>query len=370
MNPFDIDGQTPLHSLTLVPEDLSRRVWQFGPRGHPPYARHVRLLADGRIAGRLGENESFWRVEKNRLVILDQFDRRSTVMDRIYVDEHGRLSLVGAFQAPGGQDHLLREVDPPGSLAEKADGLDLLWRRRGPRRPNLVILRADERSLHINWPREMLEDDRSWDLCISFHGEERNFHADPWSEYQVLQNRQTKYDALHSLLHVGSPLWDYDYIALPDDDLMLSWRDWNDLFSTCREHRLDLAQPALSPAGHGTHPITRQNENYLLRYVSFVEVMTPIFSRRALLACAPTFKGAFSGFGLDNIWPKLLGRSRGRVAIIDKTPVVFTRRPRPPLDIGAAIEEGNNLQWAYDAPSDILEHGGILLDPLERKAPE
>jgi hypothetical protein len=257
----------------------------------------VRLLPDGRIAARLGDNESFWRLENNRLAFLDGADRRSTVFDRTYVDAQGRLALVGAFQAPGGRDHLLREIEPLGRLAERAEGVDLIWRRRQARRPNLVILRANEESLHLHWPREMVEEDRSWDLCVSFYGAEQNFIADPWSEYRVLQNKQRKFEALHSLLHVGSPLWDYDYIALPDDDIMLSWRDWNALFATCRRRRLDLAQPALSPAGHITHPITGRDERYELRYVSFVEVMTPIFSREALLTCAPTFEGSVSGFG-------------------------------------------------------------------------
>lgn len=366
MSAFDVEGLTALPDLLLRPEDLMGRAWWFGALGGGPFARHVRLLPDGRVAGQLGENESFWRVETNQLVILDEFDRRSTVLDRGYMDGDGRLSLVGRFQAPGGGEHLLREVAPVASLAEQPPQSQLMQRRRGPRRPNLVILRANERSLHLHWPREMEEADRSWDLCVSFYGEERNFQADPWSEYQVIQNRQRKFEALWDLLHVDSPLWAYDYIALPDDDLIVSWRDWNRLFATCRDHRLELAQPALSHAGHINHSITGQDPRYLLRYVSFVEAMTPIFSRDALRACAPTFKGSVSGFGLDHIWPKLLGKPRDRIAIVDETPAIHTRPQARGFDIEGALREGAALQDRYDAPSYVVEYGGVLAQPINR----
>lgn len=360
----ELDTLTRLSGSHLTPEVLQRRVWRFGLLDRDPYAWHVRLLADGRVAGNLGENEHRWRLDDDGVVFLDRFDRRSTVFDRTYIDAEGRLGLVGRFSAPGGEDHLLREVDPLGLAAPTGEGVNLVWRRRLPRRPNLVILRANERSLHHQWPREIADSARNWDLCISFYGEAENFPNDHWSEYGALQNKQRQYKALHALLHRGSPLWDYDYIALPDDDVMLSWRDWNELFATCREYRLDLAQPAMSPDGHITHPITIRDERYLLRFVSFVESMTPIFSREALQACVGTFSQTVSGFGLDNIWPKLLGEPRDRMAVIDKTPVVHTRPQGSTYSIEEGIAEGNALQHAYDAPSHVLEFGGVFAEPV------
>jgi hypothetical protein len=363
----ELDALHPLRLPGLSPEDLARRVWSFGRVDHAPYARHVRLLPDGRVAGNLGDNERSWRIQDGRLALLDRYDRTSTLFERAYIGGDGRLALVGPFQAPGGEDHLLRELEPLGGPAPSGAGVELIWRRRRPRRRNLVVLRANEHSLHHQWPREIRDEDRNWDLCVSFYGQEENFTGDDWSEYRVLQNRERKFEALHQLMHTGSPLWDYDYIAFPDDDLMLSWRDWNELFATCREHRLELAQPALSPAGHVTHPITGRDERYLLRYVSFIEVMTPIFSQAALRACVQTFRGSISGFGLDNTWPKLIGDPRDRMAIIDKTPAVHTRPQGATYSIEDAIAEGNALQWAYDAPSHVLEYGGIFAEPINRQ---
>ena len=365
----DLDG---LRSLEALPADagLTERVWRFGVLGEHPYATHVRLLPDGRVAGRLGGNEHRWAVDdEGRLAFLDGADRLSTVFGRAFVDDDGRLALVGYFQAPGGAEHLLREVAAPSALASPQGAPEIRWDAGGPRRRNLIALRANERSLHPRWPRDILERDRSWDLLVSWYGRAEFFGSDDGADGRVLQNRQFKYGAMHDLLHGGSALWSYDRIAFPDDDLMLSWGDWNALFASCRDHRLDLAQPALSHAGHIAHPITGRDPRYLLRYVSFVEGMTPIFSREALRLCAPTFKGAVSGFGLDNIWPKLLGEPRDRIAIIDQVAVVHTRAPQGggTGSIEDAIQEGNALQHAYDAPSHVLEYGGILAEPINRQ---
>ena len=37
------------------------------------------------------------------------------------------------------------------------------------RRRNLVVLRANAQSLHTQWPTNIAEEDRNWDLCISWY---------------------------------------------------------------------------------------------------------------------------------------------------------------------------------------------------------
>lgn len=353
--------------LHLTPEVLAGRTWSFGHRDNGPYARFVRLLEDGRIAGFHPDNvnERRWELVDGRLSIMDAWDRRTTTFDEVHIDDEGRLTLLGPFRMhPIGTPHMLKEIPSPDGLAPGPGGVSLQVKRSRPRRPNLVVLRAGEESLHHQWRREMADDDRSWDLCVSFYGRPENFEAPDFAEYRVLQNAQRKFAAIYDLFHEGSPLWDYDYIMLPDDDLMMSWRDINEMFALCRDYRLDLAQPALDPSGHVTHTITARQWAYRLRFTSFVEVMTPIFSRRALRACAPTFKDSIGGFGLDNIWPKLLGHPRTGVAVLDKTPVIHTRAQGANYDIGRALREGDELQRLYDAHNLHVEYGGVLSQAL------
>jgi hypothetical protein len=315
----------------------------------------------------LAGNESRWRLREGRLEFLDAYDRRSTVFDEVYADADGRLAFVGLFQVPGERRHLLKETPLLDELASPDGAPELIRRDDRPPRRNLVLIRAGEASLHRRWPRNLAEADRSWDLCVSWYGEESGFAAETEAEIRVLQSGTRQYQALHQLLHRDSPLWAYDYIAMPDDDIMASWRDWNALFAICRKHQLLLAQPALAPEGYITHPITAQDPRYTLRFTSFVEVMTPIFSREALQACIGTFGRAVSGFGLDNIWPKLLGEPRDRIAVIDAVPVVHTRPQGGSYSIEAALAEGAVLQDAYGSPSRLLEWGGLFAEPMDRE---
>lgn len=355
-----LQGLTRVAAHHWTEADLAQRAWRFGPVDRPPYANYVKLLPNGDVAGELGDNEARWRVVDGQLQFLDRFDRISTKFDQAFLDEEGRFALAGEFlQPPGLAHHVLREVAAGGRLAPSGAGLELIHRPPATKRRNLVVLRANERSLHTQWPRDITDEDRSWDLCLSSYAAKENFGHDDFAEYQV-HHKGMKLEALHQLLHKGSPLWDYDYITLPDDDLMMSWRDLNELFAICRRFELDLAQPSLDPAGvHVAHPITRRNERFLLRYVSFVEVMMPVFSRDALLTCVGTFGETQSGFGADNVWPKLLGEPLNRMAIIDKVAVLHTRPQGANYDVDGAIAEGNRLQHGYHAPSRVLEYGGI-----------
>jgi len=373
---LDLEAMTLLPAFPLTPEQLATRVWTFGASNATPWLHYVRLMPDSSIGGRLGPNERNWAIEDGKMVFFDDVARRSTVFDRVYRDRDGRLALLGNYAGAPYTEHLLREIDDVPGPAPAHGDLPLVRRNTHPKRRNLVIVRAGELSLHPQWDLQLLPSDRTWDLCVSFYGAADSFRPEPphahpssvdWEDYRVHQPGGSKFASLHKLLHEASPLWDYDFIAFPDDDIMLRWRDWNELFLLCRNHRLDLAQPALSVESYIAHPITARDKRYLLRYTSFVEVMTPIFSQAALKLCVATFKDSVSGFGLDNAWPKLLGEPADRIAIIDKVPVMHMRAPGMTYRVEDAIAEGNALQERFDAPSHVVEFGGILTEPINRQ---
>lgn len=63
-----------------------------------------------------------------------------------------------------------------------------------------------------------------------------------------------------------------------------------------------------------------QQKDKLLRYVSFVEIMAPIFTFREGFYdqfVVPTLFDAYTGWGLDFVWPFLLKYPRNRIAVID-----------------------------------------------------
>lgn len=187
---------------------------------------------------------------------------------------------------------------------------------------NLVIVRGGDSSLHERWLSP--DTDRNFALAISYYGD----HPERWrgGADRFAEQKGPKWVPLADFVDDN---WDwvkqFDFIALPDDDLGATATDWNRLFAAVREFELDLAQPSLHYDSHWTHQITARRHAFRLRYTNFVEVMTPVFSRWALERCLPTFRMSPSGFGLDLVWPAILQRSGRQLGIVDEVSFEHTR---------------------------------------------
>jgi hypothetical protein len=99
---------------------------------------------------------------------------------------------------------------------------------------------------------------------------------------------------------------------------------------------------------------TLHNRSFRLRYTNFIEVMAPCFSAKALAKLLPTFDENLSGWGLDYVWPMLLG-SQANVAIIDDVQILHTR-PIGAANYGALKERGIT---AWDEMNELLARRGV-----------
>ena len=340
---------------------LLQRSWCFGHSESVVYAPFLRFGAGGRLIGYRHANENSWAILDGRVALLDEVGLPSTIFNRSSVGLDGRLCLEGLHR-DGFITHFLREFVLDDSPAFYSPQIELVQRRPAGRRRNLVVLRANEQSLHTSWLCDIRDSDRSWDLCISYYGQTETFPPEDFSEFACLQNRQRKFTALKSLMHDGSVLWSYDYIMFPDDDLQMKWSDLNIMFNLCREYQLQLAQPALDPDGVINYENSTQKPDFLLRFVSMVEIMAPIFSNHALRRCIHTFDFNESGFGLDYVWAKLVEGPLTKIAVIDRVAVRHTRPTGCSYSFGAAIEEGYEIsnKFGFLDQYAMRELGGIL----------
>ena len=341
--------------------ELSGTFWSFGLMGHSPHIAFMVLAPDGRIGNYQNVNEDGWIVLRGQLALMSDKGVPTTIFDHARL-EHGAITgFLGRVCLPGARlFHVMRRVAHPAhplhaTPAEADREGRFLKRPSRQTRPDLVVLRAGDTSLHGTWVKDIGDDARSWDLCISSYGPDPASLLDQ-AEYVSHQPHQRKFQAIHDLFCNGSPLWQYDRIWLPDDDLMVRWSDINLMFHLARKYDLDLSQPSLLPVEGCfiTHGITRQQPANVLRYVNFVEIMCPIFSARALAVCHGTFRDSVSGFGLDRLWPALLGGGRTRIAIIDATGVIHTRPVGQNYDVQSAIAEEAALLKAYQFNSMVL----------------
>ena len=186
-------------------------------------------------------------------------------------------------------------------------------------RKNLLIVRAGDASLHPRW----LEGGRprNFDLLVSYFGATPDLFSKDGEYYHVMTG--PRWPAHHAICSRNAALLaNYQHVGFACDDLEATTDTWNQAFQFCDWYELDLAQPAIE--GHVMREITKPEAGCLLRYVSYVELMCPVFSRRALMRLQDTFAESVSGWGLPFVWSLRLPYPEFKMAIIDSVRVVHT----------------------------------------------
>lgn len=211
-------------------------------------------------------------------------------------------------------------------------------------RKNLVISCSGPSSLHKQW----IEENRNFDLFIVYYGDQKNLYENDGEYY--CQKKGTKFNIVSDL----QLLEEYDYIFVPDDDLLMYCEDINALFDLAKKYDLWICQPSL--LGYYSVCETLHHPGSVLRYTNWVEIMCPCFSKYAFNICKETFKYSKSCWGIEKLWDKLLGYPKNKIAIIDEIIAKHTRPcfggdnyknnniSKPENDLHKIIEE-NNLEW-------------------------
>ncbi|ABV85935.1 hypothetical protein [Shewanella pealeana] len=186
----------------------------------------------------------------------------------------------------------------------------------------LVIARVGDNSLHTYWLENAAP---SFDLFLSYFGDKPNHYQAEATYYE--QVKGGKWPIIHKLIEANWELISqYDAVWLPDDDIMTDAKTINKMFNLFDGFDLALAQPALTMDSYFSHSSLLRQPSSVLRYSNFVEVMVPVLSASALVTLKESFGQSPSGWGLDALWPHLIGNTDFKsIAVIDATPVIHTR---------------------------------------------
>jgi hypothetical protein len=191
--------------------------------------------------------------------------------------------------------------------------MQLLDRRGGQRPPNIVFTSAGDRSNLERW----LEGRRNFDLWVTYYRDHNGRHSDAADIYNArkgskFQNLKFAYDTWPAIFRA------YDAVMVMDDDILISADDLNRLFELRQQLDLWVLQPAFSPLGKISIPITRVQWQCELRYTNFVEMTCPLFRRDKLEAFLAVYDPVLAGFGTDWWFLDVLGPDlEGKVAVID-----------------------------------------------------
>ena len=209
-------------------------------------------------------------------------------------------------------------------------------------------------------------DARTFDLCLLFYHAEIQEPARYEGVEHFYHLTDFKFRMLHTLFTSTAPelLEQYEYFYLIDDDISFDTRAINRMFELSRTFGTAISQASLSQNSFCSWPVLKNNPHCLLRYMGQVEVMAPLFSREALQTCLPTFNENKSSWGLDSVWPKILGYPIDKLVVFDDVIMEHTK----PVGGGELYQkigvdphdEWNAITQKYDAiKNNYVEHGRL-----------
>lgn len=227
---------------------------------------------------------------------------------------------------------------------------------------DLVIFRAGARSLHPLWRDAGPEP--PWDVYVCPYQPIPEAPPAPGVTVgEVIPG--PKLSGLRTLLQTWSGWRDYRYVMLADDDLIMSQDRVSIFFANCAALDAKLAQPALTEQSYAGHMILLQNSAFKARAVTFVEIMLPCFRADVLQDLMWTLDLTETGWGwgLDALWPKLLGYEG--LFVVDANPAFHTRpvgRMRD-LDLERRVQlETLEILNRYDCAFIRRTLGGLTVD--------
>jgi hypothetical protein len=191
---------------------------------------------------------------------------------------------------------------------------------------NLVIAPAGDKSLYKEW----LTDKPNFELVLLYYGDNMEVAKSYAKDTpHVYASKGFKWWLIKSFIEDNLEwISKFEYIWFPDDDIKINTENINRLFKIAKEYDLCLCQP--SQLGYLSHQITLPQENSLLRYTNFVEVLAPLMNLETVLKLKETFDANYSSWGLDGIWPYLLNYPKNKIAIIDNISMIHTKPPGSP----------------------------------------
>ena len=188
----------------------------------------------------------------------------------------------------------------------------------------LIIVRCGNKSLHTKWVKSNV----NYDIVLLPY-EDTSFLA---GENLILTkvSKGQKWKSIYNYIIDNIDfVANYSHVWFPDDDLDSSAEILTAFFSAAQKESVKLAQPSLTLDSFYSHLITLSFPFSYSRAVSFVEVMAPLFSRDALLDCLWTFNLNESGWGLEELWFKILSSksdfNNNQIIIYDCFSIKHTR---------------------------------------------
>jgi hypothetical protein len=184
----------------------------------------------------------------------------------------------------------------------------------GARHPYLIFSSVGDRSSLHHWLRGR----ENFDLWVTYYGSRPGHFRDEADYYNTREG--SKYQNLHYVYgRWGHLIARYSAVLVMDDDIVISGSQISRLFELRQRYDLWALQPAFSPRGKISWPVTRADRRNVLRFTNFIEMTCPLFRRDKLDAFMAVYHPELIGWGCDWWFLEVLGDDlRDRVAVVDE----------------------------------------------------
>lgn len=188
-----------------------------------------------------------------------------------------------------------------------------------------VFMPCGSGSIHDQW---LTHSKKSWDLIVYCYDDT---YVDSITADYVFKKdgvfNGTKFCSFARLINDYPYLLDkYDFWMLMDNDILTTNEDIEKLFTIMCDDGIDLGQPSLTADSYCAWPIFKQKSGGRLRYVNAVEIMSFIFSKRAIAHGIHLFQQSISGYGIDLAFGDIVRQQlRTKPAVIDAVAVKHTK---------------------------------------------
>ena len=192
---------------------------------------------------------------------------------------------------------------------------------------------------------------RNFDIAVRFYDDPAANEGFLDEADYVLTGGLSKFHASALFLQACKLQNAYEGYLFLDGDLEFDASRLDDFLSLVHAVGLNLAQPSVTRDSYCYWKMAYHQPGFVFRDTSFVEVMAPYLSRMALMKALPTFTKSISTYGLDLVWPSLVGNNA--IGVVD----AFQVRHRDRVDHAS----GSFYRYLKSIDVDLDEEERLIL---------
>lgn len=241
-----------------------------------------------------------------------------------------------------------------------------------PKRKNLLFTSAgDNTEFYKYW----CDSNRNYDIFLIYYkNDDKIFES--YKKYVdiALKRKGYKYPNFRFFYNKYKQLiLKYDNVFILDDDIIISTKDINEMFTISKKYDLWVCQPSFDKNGQNSHSINVHQPNTILRFTNFIEEGVPLFNKYGLITfmneyTKPVYKHMYAK-SIDYLICNTLDieNNNNKIAVVD---CIISKNP--PVDEKKLYDKNKNKTKNREFQNLVLNDLYLNIDKLfyEHKIPK